>query len=175
MKEESKVIVRRATLADAEALLDLAARIYYETFAAVNTAENMAAYISKAFTLPQLQSELTDPQATFFLAEVDKALGGYAKLRTTQPPKCVTGEAPIELVRFYVDRPWQGTELSSTLMARCLEEAKRQGFTTMFLGVWEHNLRAHAFYHKWDFVHVGQHIFQMGDDPQVDWWMMRTL
>ena len=45
----------------------------------------------------------------------------------------------------------------------------------MFLGVWEHNPRAQAFYRKWGFERVGEHVFQMGDDPQIDWWMVRTL
>jgi ribosomal protein S18 acetylase RimI-like enzyme len=61
------------------------------------------------------------------------------------------------------------------LLDRCLTDAKRQGYKTMYLGVWERNDRAIAFYRKWDFVRVGEHIFQMGDDPQVDWWMMRPL
>ena len=60
-------------------------------------------------------------------------------------------------------------------MEACLAEAKSAGFKTMYLGVWEKNLRAGAFYRKWNFVRVGEHTFQMGDDPQVDWWMMRPL
>lgn len=32
----------------------------------------------------------------------------------------------------------------------------------MWLGVWEHNSRARAFYRKWEFREVGQQIFQLG-------------
>src|SRR5262245_37450029 len=106
-------IIRRAELADAAALAELAARIYYDTFAAVNTPENMQAYISSSFTLPQIQAELKDPDAEFYVAEAVGQLGGYAKLFVTQPPACVTGPAPIELVRFYVDRRWQGKGLAA--------------------------------------------------------------
>jgi ribosomal protein S18 acetylase RimI-like enzyme len=175
MTEPVQLNIRRATIADAKALVDLAARIYYETFAAVNTPENMEAYMSTSFALRQFQSELEDSQAAFYVAEVENAFGGYAKLLATQPPACVTGPAPIELVRFYVDRQWQGTGVAAKLLERCLTDAKRQGFRTMYLGVWEHNDRAIAFYRKWDFTRVGDHIFQMGDDPQTDWWMMRPL
>ena len=45
----------------------------------------------------------------------------------------------------------------------------------MYLGVWEKNLRAQAFYRKWKFSRVGEHVFYMGDDPQIDWWMTRAI
>src|SRR5262245_14016459 len=176
MIEDQRLTIRRAVLEDAEALRELAAHIYYETFASVNTSENMNAYLTTAFGLSRVQSELIEPAATFYLAEMETQLAGYAKLMASfDPPACITGEAPVELVRFYIDRVWQGTGLAAALMKHCLQEAKRQGFSTMYLGVWEHNTRAQAFYRKWDFVRVGEHIFQMGDDPQTDWWMMRSI
>jgi RimJ/RimL family protein N-acetyltransferase len=109
----NNVAFRHAVAEDAEALAEFAARIYYETFAAVNTPENMQAYLAAAFTLPQLQSELSNPQANFILSEAAGKLVGYAKLLADDPPNCVTGEGPIELVRFYIDQAWHGTGLAS--------------------------------------------------------------
>jgi ribosomal protein S18 acetylase RimI-like enzyme len=169
------VVFRHAIAEDAEALAEFAARIYYETFAAVNTPENMQAYLATAFTLPQLQSELSDRQASFLLCEAAGKLVGYAKLLADEPPDCVTGEDPIELVRFYIDQSWHGSGLAATLMELCLSEAKQRGFRTMYLGVWEKNLRAQAFYRKWNFSRAGEHVFYMGDDPQIDWWMTRAI
>jgi GNAT superfamily N-acetyltransferase len=169
------IVFRRAFAGDTERLLDFAARTYYETFAPLNTPQNMHAYMTAAFDPTQFTKEFNDPHATFLLAEMDTNLAGYAKLLAGEAPQCVTGDAPIELVRFYVDAPWQGSGLASGLMDECLRVAKQGGFKTVYLGVWEKNGRATAFYRKWDFEHVGQHIFQMGDDPQVDWWMMRRI
>ncbi|MDQ2855211.1 MAG: GNAT family N-acetyltransferase, partial [Acidobacteriota bacterium] len=45
----------------------------------------------------------------------------------------------------------------------------------LWLGVWEHNGRARAFYRKWKFVEFGEHIFQLGEDPQNDILMARDL
>jgi ribosomal protein S18 acetylase RimI-like enzyme len=149
--------------------------MYYETFSPMNTPENMQAYMASAFTLPQFKAELSDARAVFLLAEIDGHLCGYAKLQAHEAPKCVAGDAPIELVRFYIDQSWQGRGLASALMEACLAEAKCGGFKTIYLGVWEKNLRAQAFYRKYNFVRAGEHTFQMGDDPQVDWWMMRPL
>ena len=175
MNEQIKVLIRRAHVADAEALLELAARTYYETFAPVNTPENMQAYMSTAFNLPQFETELSDPRGVFYLAEVAGTFAGYAKLMAGEAPECVNGEAPVELVRLYVDKRWQGAGVAAALMQTCLSEARREDFKTIYLGVWEHNVRAQAFYRKWGFVRVGDHVFQMGDDPQNDWWMMRSL
>ncbi len=166
---------RHAVSEDAERLLQFAARTYHQTFVSSNTSENMQAYIASAFTLPQITAELSDPRAIFILAEVEGQLAAYAKLFPDEAPECVTGDAPIELVRFYVDEPWHGSGLASALMELCLTEAQQGGFKTIYLGVWEKNFRAQAFYRKWDFMRVGEHIFQMGDDPQVDWWMMRAV
>jgi ribosomal protein S18 acetylase RimI-like enzyme len=41
--------------------------------------------------------------------------------------------------------------------------------------VWERNARAQAFYRKWNFRTVGEHVFELGSDLQRDIVMERTL
>jgi RimJ/RimL family protein N-acetyltransferase len=41
--------------------------------------------------------------------------------------------------------------------------------------VWEHNPRAIAFYRKFGFVAVGDHIFPVDHDPQRDILMARPV
>jgi GNAT superfamily N-acetyltransferase len=175
MSDQRKIVVRPAALFEAEALLELAVRTYYETFAPVNTPENMQAYLSAAFNLPQLEMELKDPRGSFYLAEVDSSLAGYAKLMAGEIPACITGPSPVELARLYVAQRWHGAGVAHALMETCLSEARKRAFRTIYLGVWERNFRAQAFYRKWGFVRAGEHIFQMGDDPQTDWWLMRGV
>ncbi|MBL8188837.1 MAG: GNAT family N-acetyltransferase [Acidobacteria bacterium] len=167
--------IRAATVADAEMLTDLAARTFYDAFADMNKPQNMQAYMSKAFTVPQLIAELSDPQAKFLIAEVDGVAAGYAKLLPGNVPASVTGPNPIELVRLYVDRKFHGSGIGNDLMQACMEEARNLGHRSIYLGVWEHNHRAQSFYFRWNFRVVGSHIFQMGDDPQMDWLMEREL
>lgn len=171
----SAVTLRHPVTGDTDRLVALAARTYYETFAAVNTPENMQAYLQSAFTAEQFKAEMADPDALFLIAESGARLCGYAKLLHGLPPECVTGENPVELVRFYLDRSWHGSGLASIMIEACLAEARQRGFKTMYLGVWEKNFRAQSFYKKWGFERVGEHIFQMGDDPQTDWWMTRQI
>lgn len=160
---------------DAEALTGLAARTFYDAFAPTNTPESMEAYMSQAFTAQQVSSELADPRATFLIAEIEGTPAGYAKLLAGEAPDCVKGEAPIEIIRFYVDQQFHGSGVAHTLMQACFDLAKQLGHQTIFLGVWEHNPRAITFYRKWKFEIVGSHVFQMGDEAQNDFWMAREL
>jgi ribosomal protein S18 acetylase RimI-like enzyme len=53
--------------------------------------------------------------------------------------------------------------------------ARTLGGTRLWLGVWEHNLRAIGFYRKRGFVQCGAQPFLLGTDLQTDWIMNRTL
>ena len=167
-------------------MAELGARTFSETFAPNNSAEDMAAYIASAFN-PQLQAaELADPRATFLIAETVRKSGGateptnsvavgYAMIRAGDVPREVTGKKPIELVRLYVSRESLGSGVGAALMQTCIDEASSRGYKTLWLGVWENNFRAQAFYRKWNFHEVGTHVFQLGDDPQTDILMQRSI
>ena len=79
------------------------------------------------------------------------------------------------MVRLYVAQEWLGRGVGEALMRACLDEAQRKGCKTIWLGVWERNIRAQAFYRKWNFQAVGEHVFQLGSDPQRDILMERSL
>ncbi len=168
-------LIRRATADDAGLLAALGARTFADTFAADNKPEDMAAYLAAAFSPEQQAAELADPRAIFLLAEVDGRAAGYAALRADDAPACVTGARPVELVRLYVTQEWLGRGVGEALMRECVGMALQAGHQTMWLGVWEHNQRAQAFYRKWGFQVVGGHVFQLGTDPQTDLLMERAL
>jgi ribosomal protein S18 acetylase RimI-like enzyme len=56
-----------------------------------------------------------------------------------------------------------------------MQLAAAKGFQTIWLGVWERNLRAQTFYKKYGFAVVGQHIFKLGNDEQIDLIMTRKI
>ncbi|MGH9882273.1 MAG: GNAT family N-acetyltransferase, partial [Pyrinomonadaceae bacterium] len=101
-------LIRRATVADAGLLAELGARTFSETFAAANKSEDMAAYLMTSFSPAKQTEELVDPQSRFLIAECEQEAVGYAKLQESEPPDCVTGCQPIELVRLYVAQEWLG-------------------------------------------------------------------
>jgi len=60
-------------------------------------------------------------------------------------------------------------------MNTCLEYAREGGHDVVWLGVWEHNERAIAFYKKWGFTQFGEHTFMLGKDAQTDWLLKKEL
>ena len=170
-----KFVIRCGKANDAELLAELGARTFSETFAADNTPEDMAYYLASAFNPRQQAEELSDPECLFQIAETDGVAVGYAMLRSGNVLDSVTGEKPIELVRLYVSKDRLGSGVGAALMQACINESSRQGYRTLWLGVWEHNHRAQAFYRKWNFHDVGTHVFQLGDDPQTDILMQRSI
>jgi ribosomal protein S18 acetylase RimI-like enzyme len=175
MTQELDVTVRQANPDDAGLLAKLGARTFLETFAADNTREDMEAYLASNFSVAQQAAELAHPDSRFLIAEVDGAAAGYVKLHAGGPPEGIEGAKPIELVRLYASREWLGRGIGQALMAACLDEAREAGYETIWLGVWERNARAQAFYRKWDFRAVGEHVFQLGSDAQRDILMARAI
>jgi ribosomal protein S18 acetylase RimI-like enzyme len=176
----SSIRIRRADAGDAAELSDFAARIFRETFAADNNPEDMAAYLAEAFGADRQRAEIGEPSAIVLLAEdvadaTTRPLAGYSHLTAGEPPECVHGPAAVELKRFYLDRAWQGTGLAQLLMRATVDAAVASGVRTLWLGVWEHNPRAIAFYRKFDFTEVGSHDFMLGRDRQTDIIMARPL
>ncbi len=57
-----------------------------------------------------------------------------------------------------------------------LQFAVDNKYDSIWLGVWEHNEKAKAFYQKWGFVDTGvTHDFPIGNTPQTDHWFIKSL
>ena len=166
---------RYAVAADAVLLAELATHTFHQAFDGTSAQENVDGYINAAFHPAQLAAELADNKTTYVIVESGSQAIGYLKLYEGDVPECVGERRAIELSRLYVRQEFWAQKIGATLMQRALDEGRQKGYETIFLGVWEHNERAKAFYHKWGFRQVGDHIFHMGDDPQTDWWMARKL
>jgi ribosomal protein S18 acetylase RimI-like enzyme len=167
--------IRRATRGDAAALTAFGRRVFGQTFEAGNDPGDLAAYLDESYVEARQQEELADPAIETWLLEDEEALIAFAQLRDRAPGAGVPGAQPIELWRFYVDFAWHGRGAAQTLMAAVEEAARARGGSTLWLGVWERNVRAQAFYRKQGFTVVGSQIFSLGNDPQRDLVMAKTL
>ncbi len=168
-------VIRPARLPDAPWLAALAERTFRETYAAHNTPDDMERYAAEHFGPARQEAELCDERMVTLVAEVDGRPAGYAQLTHGAPPPSVTGPVPMEIVRFYVDRPWHGRGLAQQLMAAAADSARAAGARTLWLGVWERNRRAIAFYRKCGFDEAGTQIFVLGADHQRDLVLARAL
>lgn len=157
-------LIRSAVCDDAPALAQLAESTFRETFAADNDAEQLDQHCAGTYSAQQQLREIEDPDLVTRLAEEGDELIAFAQLRLRAPKHCVP-EGSAELARLYVSRPWHGRGVAQDLMAQALQAASTSGAAQLWLGVWERNGRAQAFYRKLGFRECGEHIFMVGDDP----------
>ena len=169
------ITYRRGGPEDAARLAAFATRSFTNTYADHNTPENMRDYLAAAYGVPQQTQELTDPAMITVLAESDQGLLAYVQLRRSDPPAAVAPDESVEIYRFYVDRSAHGTGVAQRLMDEALLAARDLGARRVWLGVWEKNERARAFYRKSGFHDVGTQVFQLGSDPQTDRVLVRDL
>src|SRR5262245_31852043 len=167
--------IRRGVPEDAETLSAAAERWFRETFSPDNTAEDMELYCASAFSPDIQRAQLTDPAVeTLLLHDPSGRLMAYAQLRDGGPDG-ITLPAPIELWRFYVDSVHHGRGLAAQLMAGVESAARAREAKTLWLGVWEKNYRARAYYRKAGFLDIGSHEFHLGADLQTDRLLSRPL
>lgn len=169
------ISIRSCSLQDAEAILSIGIRTFRDTFDEMNKPENMMLYINKNFTLKRIKEEIQEPGSVFFIAEKKNEAVGYARIRTSKTPDELKGSAALEIERMYADRKYHGKRIGHLLMNTCLHYAADHGFEVIWLGVWEHNARALAFYEKWGFKKFGQHVFMLGRDAQTDFLLKKYL
>jgi ribosomal protein S18 acetylase RimI-like enzyme len=167
--------IRQAAIQDNELLAEIGSETFYDSFAADNTPEDMAAYLSASFNPAKQGIELADSQSRFLIAEINDEVVGYTQLRFSPVPQVIAGQKPIEIARFYARKQWIGKGIGAHLMRGCIQEAKAAGCDAIWLDVWDRNLRAIAFYRNWGFTEVGEQTFQLGNDLQHDLLMAKPL
>ena len=164
----SSATIRYATATDASELSQLGAETFRATYAEKNPPQLVDAYIADHYSTAIQLAEVQDDRLIYLVAEIEAQLVGFALLRTDQAHPDVEAAHPIRLARIYVDAPHLGSGLGSALMQRCIDECVRRGHDVLWLGVWEENRKAIAFYERWGFVRVGLEIFDVGGDKQRD-------
>ena len=170
--------VRLGTLADAGALARVAASMFRDTFGPANKPEDLEAYLASAFTEEKQRAELSEPSSRIWLAHDSEGIAGYAHVRLgapLPPQSTITSTKAAEIARIYAQQRWQGRGVGAVLMRFCITAAQGWGADVLWLGVWERNPRAIAFYEKQGFGVVGEQPFHLGADLQRDLVMARRL
>jgi ribosomal protein S18 acetylase RimI-like enzyme len=160
--------IRRAVPRDAEALTEFASRTYAQTFGEFTDPRDLEEFLSTRYSIRQQRAEMANSDIRTLIVELDGQMIGYAQIRRGDAPACVSGESPIELWRFYIDKPWQGKGAAQDLMKAAKASAIELGGWTLWLGVWEENGRAIAFYTQQGFHIAGTKDFWVGKDRQKD-------
>ena len=143
---------------------------FAQTFNEHNNPEDMQAYFDNSFSVEKLSSELNNQNSTFYFA-VDNSINsvvGYLKVNTGDAQSEKKDLNAFEIERIYVDKTYFGKKVGQLLFDKAIEIAKSKKVSYVWLGVWEENHRALAFYTKNGFKAFDKHLFKLGNDEQSD-------
>lgn len=167
--------ITKATIDDVSTLQSIGRQTFFETFADVNSEENMKKYLDESFATEKLSAELKNRSSYFYLAVLEQKVVGYLKLNTADAQTEKEDVNALEIERIYVAKEFHGKKVAQALYAQAEKIAEEIKATYMWLGVWEKNFRAVRFYTKNGFVQFDTHIFRLGDDEQTDLMMKKVL
>ncbi len=167
--------IRLAQIYDTTRLCDLSEVTFRDTYSAFNTAENMDNHVATKFTFDVILHELQNPDYQYIVIENEGNLIGFAKLVFNHAEGEIDPKESVEVERFYVLKGFHGQNLGRKLMDFCCEWSVKKGFKTIWLGVWEHNPNAIAFYERMGFDKYGNHVFVLGEDVQNDYLVKKGL
>ncbi len=169
------ITIRFGTTADADLIADLSRQTFYETFAASNTREDMDKFMNETFSREALMKEVGAEGNIFLLAYDGQEAVGYARMREGELRPEFSGKPSIEIARIYAVRSCIGKGVGKILMQQCIDIALDNKKELIWLGVWEKNDRAIAFYQKFGFEKFATHDFVLGNDVQTDWLMKKNI
>ncbi|MCL6573580.1 MAG: GNAT family N-acetyltransferase [Bacillus sp. (in: Bacteria)] len=167
--------IKKCTLEDLRKLQEISYQTFNDTFKHQNLPENMNAYLERTFNLKQLEKELSNSSSQFFFVYFNNEVAGYLKVNTNDAQSEEMGEESLEIERIYLKDKFQKHGLGKYLLNKAMEIAMEGNKKKIWLGVWEKNENAIAFYKKMGFVQTGAHPFYMGDEEQMDFIMTKTL
>jgi ribosomal protein S18 acetylase RimI-like enzyme len=168
--------LRRLTREDLEELRDMSVETFTDTFAIYNTAGNLAHYLATAYAEPVLAAELTNPESFFYFLEVGGQTVGYLKLNIGDAQTEPMGNDSLEIQRIYIRKAFQRQGWGRVLIEATEDIARQHGKSQIWLGVWDQNHKAMAFYQKLGFELTGEsHDFFLGSDHQTDLIMQKSL
>ena len=167
--------LKQCVTKDFDTLRELSIKTYYETFAHLNTKDDMDAYLEDAFNVEKLTKQLNDTNSEFYFLYHNDCLAGYLKLNEAPSQTDINDSESLEIERIYVSSEFQGLGLGRFLMEQAIAKAVEKNKKYAWLGVWEKNEKAIRFYKKNGFYEIGTHTFTMGEDVQTDYVMRKDL
>ena len=148
---------------------------FIKAFAHQNKPSDIEMYVAEAFAIAQIQSEFDNPDSYHFFAENDSEIVGFVKLNLGSAQTETPFSNSLEIQRIYVIAKYQGLKIGEQLLQFVIDFAKRKKKDSIWLGVWEKNVRAISFYERNGFVAFSKHEFFVGKDQQFDIMMQLDL
>jgi ribosomal protein S18 acetylase RimI-like enzyme len=153
--------ITHATQADCDAIAELAARTFTETFGHLYTAKNLASHLASHCSADYFTAAIAAGD-TLLLIHAEGALIGYAKLGHVGLPVKPLPPGAAEIHRVYLRKAFQGQGIGKAVMMYMLSLPLLATAPVVYLGVWEENLKAQALYAHYGFEPVGRYLYYVG-------------
>ena len=160
------VSYRSATAADAEALAELGAQTFTDTFGHLYQPGDLELFLQN-HSPENWDKELNDPAFEVRVAERDGELVGYVKLGPPHLPFEPRGKA-AELRQLYVVEEMKGQGVADALIRWVIDRARDMRADYLYLSVFTDNHRARRFYEKYGFEPEGTYAFMVGTHADED-------
>ena len=167
--------IRIAVEKDYKILANLGIKTFEQTYKDKVEANDMNFYLRNSFSKDKILKELKDKSFTILVASKNNKLVGYAKLLKSKIPQGSKQFKGVELVRLYVLKNYHGRKIGTKLLEECTKIAKKSKFKYIWLGVWEKNYNAIAFYKKSGFRIFSKCKFNFGTKIHNDLLMRKRL
>lgn len=169
-----ETLIRRAGPADVEALAELGARTFSETFGHLYPPHDLAAFLAEAYGVERTAADLADPRKAAWLVEEAGGAIGYALAGPCGLPHPDVTPACGELKRLYFVKARQGGGLGRRLFGEVMAWLQSEGPRDVWIGVWSENHGAQRFYARAGFVKVGEYGFPVGGTVDREFILRRS-
>lgn len=170
-----EINISKVTVNEVEKLRSISIQTFTETFSEENTENDMQKYILENLNSEKLNKELLTVDSEFYFIKVNQQIIGYLKLNSKKAQTEAQTDDSIEIERIYIIKEFHGKHYGKLLLQKAIDVALENHCIYIWLGVWEHNFKAIAFYKKNGFNQFDQHVFKLGEDEQIDLLMKLEL
>lgn len=167
--------LQKITKNNVQDLQEVSIQTFTETFKDNNSEKSLNDYLNTAYELTKLEKELENPHSEFYFAYFNNELAGYLKININDSQSEKMGENALEVERIYIKKSFKRRGIGRHLIETAEQLAKKYQKNLMWLGVWEYNPKAIAFYETLGFKVIGAHSFFMGEEEQTDLIMSKQL
>jgi putative acetyltransferase len=144
------------------------AKIIRDSLEEFNAAKPGTVYFDE--TTDWLSDVFSAPRAAYFVIEVEEELAGGAGFFPTKGLPSDT----CELVKMYVAKKFRGNGYGQTLLEKCMQEAKEEGFKKMYIESMPELSNAISMYEKNGFEFI-RHSLGNSGHTGCDIFMIKKL
>jgi GNAT superfamily N-acetyltransferase len=161
-----KVQVNQANI-----LLQIVRNTFISTYQHLNDPDQFKAYLDENLVLNRIENSLSQCQSHYYFGRIEDEIVSYFHVLEFPIQTDINTPNSLEIARFYVLDAYKAKGIGKQMMTFVKSLASTLNKQEIWLGVWERNPNAIAFYEKMDFSISGRHTFMIGEDQQTDYIM----